>query len=220
MISDRLRFVFVHIPRTAGTSVETALAPYARGEIGFTAHDNTVLAHKHSTAAELRDLVGPEIWRRYFTFSIVRNPWARMFSDYCFFRDVAPSLMPRFNPVERHLTVMAAGHAFDGWLRACADHLDIAQSGYLVDAGGALLVDFVARFEDIGADFARVCRVLDVDVALPCVNRTRHGDYRLAYTPETATLVARYAADDIARFGHTFEGRPIPRPAIATENRP
>jgi hypothetical protein len=217
MISDRLRFVFVHIPRTAGTSVETALAPYARGEIDFTAHQNTVLDHKHATAAELRELVGAATWRRYFTFSIVRDPWARMHSDYYFFRDVAPQLRRGFNPMELHLTDMAAVHTFDGWLHACADQLDISQSNYLTDAHGALLVDHVARFEDITEDFARICQRLGVDAALPCANRTRHGDHRHAYTPPGAALVARYAADDIARFGYRFDGPAAHRPI---EHRP
>lgn len=212
MISDRLRFVFVHIPRTAGTSVETALAPYARDPIGFTAHQNTVLAHKHATAVELRALVGPEIWRRYFTFSIVRDPWARMYSDYHFFRDVAPRLRAGFNPVEHHLTDMAAAHPFDAWLHTCADQLDIAQSGYLTDPHGALLVDHIARFEDIATHFAQICRHLGVDAPLPRVNRTRHGDHRRAYTPAAAALVARYAADDLTRFGYRFDA-PAPHAA-------
>lgn len=212
MISDQLRFVFVHIPRTAGTSVETVLAPYARDPIGFTAHDNTILAHKHATAAELRAHVGAETWRRAFTFSIVRNPWARMHSDYHFFRDIAPALRSGFDPLECHLTDMAARHTFDGWLHACADELDICQSSYLTHLDGTLLVDFVARFEHITADFARICRCLGIHAELPRLNRTRHGDYRLAYTPAGAALVARYAARDLTRFGYTFDA-PAPRPA-------
>ena len=42
MISDSHRFVFVHIPRTGGTSVETALAALSRDPVQFVARGNTV----------------------------------------------------------------------------------------------------------------------------------------------------------------------------------
>ncbi|MEZ4435917.1 MAG: sulfotransferase family 2 domain-containing protein [bacterium] len=205
MISDRKRFVFVHIPRTAGTSVETALAPYARTPIGFTVNDCTVLPDKHATAATLRALVGPAFWEQAFTFSIVRDPWARMHSDYHFFRDVGPRLMPAFSELERWLCDLALTTDFPTWLHRGADRLDIAQWSYLAAPDGACLIDDIARFETIDRDFARICATLGVEHALPRVNATRHGDHRAAYTPEAITLVARYAADDLHHFGYRFQ---------------
>lgn len=205
MISESKRFVFVHIPRTAGTSVETALAPYARTPIGFTAHDNTILPHKHATAATLRALVGPTFWQQAFTFSIVRDPWARMHSDYHFFREVGPRLLPTFSELERWLFDHAMSADFPTWLHRSADRLDIAQCSYLHDPTGAPLVDYIARFETIERDFAHICATLGVDHRLPHVNRTRHGDHRAAYTPQAIDLVARYAAADIHHFGYGFD---------------
>ncbi len=204
MISDEKRFVFVHIPRTAGTSIETALAPYAREPVGYTVGGNTVLAHKHATAAELRGLVGDAFWASAFTFSIVRDPWARMYSDYNFFHDVGPRLLDEFSDLERWLTALALSEPFTRWLRTGADRLDIAQSSYLTDADGALLVDFVGRFETLGGDFEAICRSVGVERALPHVNGTRRRDFRAAYDADSVALVGRYAAADIDRFGYGF----------------
>lgn len=204
MISESKRFVFVHIPRTAGTSVETALAAYAREPVGFTVEANTVLSHKHSPAFELRAHVGPAFWDAAFVFSVVRDPWARMHSDYHFFREVGPRLLPEFSPRERWLTEQAGLLGFESWLRLGADVLGISQSSYLTDAAGDLLVDYVARFEHIEADFAAVCRALGVEHRLPRVNGTRRGDHRAAYSADAVELVARYAADDLRRFGYRF----------------
>lgn len=204
MISDARRFVFVHIPRTAGTSIETALAAHARTPIGFTAGRNTVLPHKHAPAAALRDVVGREFWDAAFTFSIVRDPWARMYSDYHFFRRTGPLLMEAFSELERWLTDLALTCDFGDWLRRGADRLDIAQSGYLTDPEGALLVDFVGRFEHIERDFAAICRAIGVEHRLPHTNRAGVGDFRAAFDPDAVELVARYAAEDLRRFGYTF----------------
>ncbi|SIQ75299.1 hypothetical protein SAMN05421641_11364 [Paracoccus thiocyanatus] len=40
---------------------------------------------------------------------------------------------------------------------------------------------------------------------LPHENRSDHGDWRAAYDAETAGIVARAAAEDIARFGYRFD---------------
>lgn len=204
MISDEKAFVFVHIPRTAGTSIETALAPYAREPLGYTVGGNTVLAHKHATATSLRRLVGAEFWASAFSFSVVRDPWARMYSDYHFFRRVGPRLMPEFSELERWLTERALRVPFAAWLRAGAERLDIAQSSYLTDEGGALLVDFVGRFEHLSRDFSTICQTLGVEHALPHLNGTGRRDFRAAYDSDSVDLVARYAAADIERFGYRF----------------
>lgn len=59
--------IFVHIPRTGGTSVTRTL--YARG-VG------------HRTAAEIQRYAGTAMWNQYPSFAIVRDPVARLKSAY------------------------------------------------------------------------------------------------------------------------------------------
>ena len=204
MISDSLRFVFVHIPRTGGTSVEVALAAHARRPIGRTAHGNTVLPHKHDTALEIRALLGSE-WERYFRFSIVRNPWERMLSDYHFFRSVGPQLYPEFSAREQRLADDALRLPLDAWLAQNAETLRMCQLDYLTDTQGELLVNYVCRLENLEADFAEVCRKIGVEVALPWLNQTQHPPVESAYSATSAELVRRYCALDIVHFGYCFD---------------
>ena len=63
----------MHINKTGGTSIETAL-----GECMPKAFD----PEKHMDSKSMINLYGKEIWKKYFTFSIVRNPWDRIISMY------------------------------------------------------------------------------------------------------------------------------------------
>ncbi len=203
MISDSLRFVFVHIPRTGGTSVEVALGDHARRPIARTVNGSTVLPHKHDTALELRALLG-SAWEQYFRFSIVRNPWERMLSDYHFFRSIGPQLYPEFSAREQQLADDAQRLPLDEWLAHNAANLRMCQLDYLTDAHGKLLVDSICRFEDLEADFAAVCQKIGVDVALPWLNRTLHPPIEAAYSAMGAEIVRRHCSHDIAHFDYRF----------------
>ncbi|MCB9743975.1 MAG: sulfotransferase family 2 domain-containing protein [Alphaproteobacteria bacterium] len=215
MISDQLRFVFVHLPRTGGTSVETALAPWSRDPVGYAAEGNTVLPHKHASAAELQALLG-EAWSSYLRFTVVRDPWARMLSDYHFFRETGPKLLARFTPRERALTADALALDFDAWLARNAETLRPCQLEALTDAEGELLVNRVLRLERLSADFAALCAELGVRVPLPRKNASRRPPVALAYSPESAALIAELCRPDIERFGYRFgEAAPEHRPEPA-----
>src|SRR5438045_929170 len=67
MISHQHRCIFVHIPKTAGNSVNRVFG------IGWEDHKDL-----QRFAAELE----PAVFGSYFKFAIIRNPWDRILSDY------------------------------------------------------------------------------------------------------------------------------------------
>ena len=203
MISDSHRFVFVHIPRTGGTSVETALAQFSRDPVHFVARGNTVFPYKHDSAQALAGRLGAD-WGRYLRFSIVRDPWARMLSEYKFFRETGPLLYDGFSPLERALTDAARAYDLERWLFTFADELSMAQTAYLTDAQGELMVEHVCRTERLAEDFAAICARLGIRVALPHVNRTEPSRLWSSFTPAAAALVAERCGEDLRRFGYRF----------------
>ena len=68
MISFDYKFVFIHINRTGGTSIEKAF--------GYAGNNK----ERMRTAQEAKQSL-PE-WDDYFKFSFVRNPWDRAISTY------------------------------------------------------------------------------------------------------------------------------------------
>jgi len=177
-------FVFIHINKTAGCSIESALH----------------LETGHWTAAEKIAAIGPVEWSRKFSFAFVRNPWDKVVSQY-HYRLRVEKLGP--SPPE-----------FREWVRVAfgeedPDHRDdprlfMSQYDWLVDNEGNLVVEFVGRFENLREHFRRVCEILRVSPELPHLNRTRHGHYRDYYDQESRAIIERVFRKDLEEFGYDF----------------
>jgi sulfotransferase famil protein len=75
MISHKYRCIFIHIPRCAGTSIETWLA----GHDWWAIESKT----KHLLASQARKIYS-SVWDHYFKFAFVRHPVDRMVSCLAF----------------------------------------------------------------------------------------------------------------------------------------
>ena len=71
MISHKHKCIFIHIPRTGGTSIEKALT-----EADWWKVDKKT---KHLDCKTAKNLY-KDNWNEYFKFTIVRNPWDWMVS--------------------------------------------------------------------------------------------------------------------------------------------
>ena len=92
ILSNSHDFVFVHLHKCGGSSVEIAYQPHAKWNdivLGSTDAGERLQhiyrklhgLHKHSTAAEIQDVVGP-FWNEAWTFSLIRHPVSIMESFY------------------------------------------------------------------------------------------------------------------------------------------
>ncbi|MCF2905043.1 sulfotransferase family protein [Octadecabacter sp. CECT 8868] len=207
MICHRRKFVFLHIGKTGGQSVEKALRPFAFSriqrfvryvDIRTTKRDPYGIhaAGSHPTATELRQTIGDEAYDSYYSFCFVRNPWSRLLSYYKFSK--LKEGRPAFDD--------ASTLDFNAFI---AKHGDTApmrqQSELLLNNNGQIDVDFVGRFETLENDFQTVCETLGCSVELPHKNSTKKSDFRTAYSEESVDRVARWFADDVTNFGYTFE---------------
>ena len=73
------QIIFVHIPKTGGTTVENYLE-LMKGINGYGVIKNT--AFQHFNWKDYLTLLGEDIYLNYFKFSIVRNPISRLLSEY------------------------------------------------------------------------------------------------------------------------------------------
>jgi hypothetical protein len=227
MICKPYNCVFVHIPKTAGQSIEQFFMDRLgldwkvdREALYLHHNDDPALGTEklaHLSAAEYVEcghMTAGE-FSSSFKFAFVRNPWSRLLSEYRYrnyfhhrsFKDFVLHKMPSpgFDDKYRHV---------------------MPQYDMLYDKEGNLLVDYVGRFETLQQDFDLVCEKLAIeDSRLPHRNpsdkksrdlkrklknllfingENRHHGLADFYDDETRDAVADYYRKDIQTFGYQF----------------
>ena len=119
IISHSRRFVFVHIHKAGGTSIEKALDPHLAwndliiggsqyGEAIQAAYRKKFHLSKHSTVAEIEAVCGARYFDEYFAFALVRHPLARACSVYNFVATTINNWAVRegipFEEIHQHVT--------------------------------------------------------------------------------------------------------------------
>jgi Sulfotransferase family len=86
LVSDQRKFIFIHIPRTAGISLTSALSVFADGDNLDFSQVTWEPEYPHFTAVEIARIVGEDRFQKFYKFAIVRNPWERMVSRYFYLK--------------------------------------------------------------------------------------------------------------------------------------
>ena len=201
LVSLERRFIFIHIPKAAGTSIIHALRPYARASlprrllhrVGFGGSSLPQLPD-HAKALDVRAAM-PEVFANSFKFAVVRNPWAWQVSYYHYIRQNRKHW--------QHAEV--APLSFAQYVEWRVVHDRLLQSDFVVDDDRKLMVDSIARVESLDRDAVAIFDRIGVETRLPHRNRSRHDDYRAYYDDRTRALVAEHWAEDVERFGYSFE---------------
>ncbi len=190
--------IFIHVPRTAGTSIARAIYGRPLGHM------------KASTVGR----VCPTLFRDLPSFAVVRNPWDRLVSAYHFAvqggtRDAGIHRKSQYRGAE----FRSFAAFLDEWFRhqrlmAC-DFVFQPQNLYVcrrAGGGAEIMVDFVGRIERMDEVCAFLAERLGTRFEFPRNNASvRQRDYRTFY-PEKwmQQLVADRYSEDLALLGYDF----------------
>lgn len=209
LLSAKHQFLFIHIQRTGGTSVEEALRPFCSTPplpFWIKLLRNLRLAPPvltqpdfyyptHSTALELRQTLGKRTFGSLYKFAFVRNPWDLEVSLYF---DILQDPEHRQNGLVKKMSGFEEyleWRFFNGWT---------PQKMFVADGSGKVIVDFVGRFENLEEDFKKVCDKIEVEATLPHLNKTQHLHYRDYYNQRSRYLIEKSYHSDIELFGYKF----------------
>jgi Sulfotransferase family len=203
MISFQKGFLFVHIPKTAGNSIQSALRDYSEDQLvalrkeqdgieRFGLRNPKYKIRKHSTLAEYRAALGEGRFAKLYKFTCVRNPWDRMVSYY-----FTPTQNTAAWDRKKFRKVIVKALPVADYLRLNERDNDPFEN-----------VNYIMRFENLADDFCTVCAALGISpVALPQYNRSSREHYSEYYDDELRELVHTRFAAEIERFDYTFEQR-------------
>jgi hypothetical protein len=210
-ISHRHKFIFVHIYKVAGSSIDEAIKEVAFNPnhllvdkvlrklrlhgLPFYRYRNL---HRHMTAQEIKGILPASIFNTYYKFGFVRNPWDWQVSLYHWTLET---------PEHYQHKLFKSMAGFDEYIRwRVAPENKVLQKSFLMDQDENLLVDFVGRFETLEKDFKKVCERVKITTYLPHINKSTHRDYQTYYDANSRELVREHFAPDINYFGYDFDG--------------
>jgi len=197
--------LFVHIPKTGGTSVENWYGKvYGR---------ENVVVHKHAPL-QYRELCN----RDMFSFTVVRNPFSRAVSWY----QQALSLILLDESIKRFkihgLTMSAWGKGFDYFIQNFyhregvnpGDDILISpaytQYSYLT-IDNKLAVDKIIRFENLKNDFKQIENIVGSNFGLEHLKigpSDKLRDYKSVYTSTSRRLIEEIYKKDLEEFNYDF----------------
>lgn len=204
MVRDN--YIFVHIPKTAGRSICTAL--------------DSNFKRVHKTIADYCRELGEMSVRGRFTFTCIRNPWDRCVSCWSFFGNMGFERVP-FDKWLKKIGNRPKSNSIQRFL--------LDQMSFCRTVSGEVLMDSFIQFEHLDIDWPPIAKRLGVSESLPTIGKKDRlqqvqireamlrskrpelapmiptENYRDMYTSqELIDIVARLDSETIHRFGYTF----------------
>ncbi len=194
MISHKHQFIFIHIPKTGGSSIEKALWDSSCDWVSDQWDERVShTALNHLTLQEMIDyeLIDVETACAYFKFCFVRNPWDRAVSEVCYLSQIF-----RGDEISEKLEYLLKLEKYGNHIRP---QLDFIENEHGIE------VDFVGRFEHLQKDFNWISTILGLpQKMLPHIAKTDHQSYKDYYSDVLRQQMTDKYQQDILRFGYQF----------------
>jgi chondroitin 4-sulfotransferase 11 len=194
MINHEKKCIFIHIPKTGGTSIWNGIIERSHNPNLHVQHFDL----KHEVSDTTRD---------YFKTSFVRNPWDRLVSIYFYYKNGGNK-----GATDRRIQ-RSVPETFE---KFCYSDIIIGDSGKssTIDATKSMStffnsdinMDFIGKFENIEEDFEIIKRKLNITSHLIHIRKGNHKPYQHYYNQSTEQHIGEIFKTDITKFNYNFNG--------------
>jgi hypothetical protein len=222
LVSHLHKFIYTKTRKTAGSSVESYFEPFcmpegewtqrhfreeyvsAAGIIGFRGKGDAYWRN-HMPARLIRRRLGEDIWRSYFKFCVIRNPFEKAISAF-YYKKYLKGRDDRGRTPQQVPWTDQDPQLFEDWLERARAPID----RYTFCIEGSFVLDDVIRYESLVPDMQRICERLTLPwepERLPAFKagiRPREATAEQLYTPRARALVRQAYRFELRYFGYKF----------------
>jgi len=198
------KLTYIHIPKTAGGSIEKLLEPYkAQGSkttlnrilrlLPIKRNIDRAYIPGHATALKHRAWMGEDLWKTFTSFAVVRNPYDRLISEYEYVRQT-----PRHHR-HKHVNTLT----FEGYLA----ERSVTQMPFITNRSGSIMVEHVLRFEELHDGLDALFTQLGIAERLPQKSDLNSSNKKTRSTylsREAIEIINTKAAQDFKELGYTM----------------
>lgn len=214
MISLQYNFLFIHVPKTGGNSIQSILADYSEDQLTatkehqdgverFKIQNKTYNLKKHSKLSRYKKLLDADLYQQLFKFATIRNPWDKMISHYFsphrgtdkWDREEFVLLVNNAATLQDYVTLPSFRDRLE-------KHFGLPARPRPLDRD----IDCLIRFENLNDDFNKACKKIGLpDVpALPVRNRSTRKHYSRYYDDELRDIVGKKFMNEIEYGDYEF----------------
>lgn len=143
-INKKNKILFIHIPKTAGTSIETFFNMHHKGCFFQKKHsieiDGIKFCPQHLRYKDLKKRL--DNIERFFSFSFVRHPYDRIISEFFYKKELTRSR--KKNDINKWVK---------NFIENNNDDHSLPQHEFIFDENENVLVDFLGKYENLNKDF-------------------------------------------------------------------
>lgn len=231
IISHKYKFIFIKPKKIAGTSIEVGLSKFLGPKdiipplTQFSeSHDKdkyelTPQNHKnfydHEPPFRIKQKIGNKIWKDYFKFTAIRNPWDLVVSSYWWeinkkikFKDYLKVInLEALMDYSQAIKKLFKPKSFEDFVNNLPKVY--INTNYYFDKSGKPIEDFYIRYENLENDYKKVCKKLSIPyhklLSLKSKTRTDKRHYSSFYNIESKNKIAKIFKKEIDYFGYKFE---------------
>lgn len=185
----KYNYLFIHIPKNAGTSILDALS------IPFRSHSDYKIFKSANT----------KVFNRAYKFCFVRNPYDRMVSVYNYLYQGGAGDADK--EISNYLKQEAK--SFDIFVDKILDAhllhthpLFRPQFSFICDFKYQIKVDYVAKFENISQEIAKISMAIDKPINLKKLNAQKRKNYHSYYNSSSANKIYELYLKDFELFDY------------------
>jgi len=186
------KFLFVHLPKNAGSSVTKVLANY----IGIDREELRPQEHKFIYARNIPNILNGK-QDDYFIFTVTRNPWERVVSYFHYLQQIRqpPHDLPK-NVKFIHWVRAGGFRSLQTQMSQLSDNFPCSVSNH---------VDYVSRLENLKTDWVEICKRMDIKCEMMHDKKSEHKHYSEYYNDKTKDMVYKFYKDDSDCLGYDFD---------------